>query len=368
MDTTSTMQRGCLRWLRVYEEGVFPVIWSQNLAYGYGMPLFEFYAPLPYFLGAIFIWLIQFNTGNQIVDFLQQRCDGCKCISVDKYLFKDSRAALLFTAVLLFAPYRAVDLIRAAYSQLWAIAFYPVCAAGISMIIEKKKTIGGVCLSLSLPLFWSLTTLRHCYFCHSYCCTHWVLIATKRVLRKQVVSLLKLAGYGLLGIGHIGILFNSSIDRKTLYSDWHLYFGQLLQHSPTLSVYSPIYQALGDWGVRRLWLGSKNDEMSYFLGYPQLLILLVVLILTILAIKRRGKLYKLQVLGLILTMLSLLLTLLKTQDVWDLVSIAQYVQFPGGYWELSWSFSSALAGTSYLLFKKLRTKYFVLVLWATASL
>ncbi len=39
---------------RGLEQGQWPVIWSENFAWGYGMPLFEFYAPLPYFLGAIF--------------------------------------------------------------------------------------------------------------------------------------------------------------------------------------------------------------------------------------------------------------------------------------------------------------------------
>ena len=31
---------------RGIKEGVWPVIWSENFAWGYGMPLFEFYAPL----------------------------------------------------------------------------------------------------------------------------------------------------------------------------------------------------------------------------------------------------------------------------------------------------------------------------------
>ena len=39
---------------RGLNDGQFPVIWSQNFGYGYGMPLFVFYAPLPYFIGAGF--------------------------------------------------------------------------------------------------------------------------------------------------------------------------------------------------------------------------------------------------------------------------------------------------------------------------
>lgn len=58
---------------RIYEmaaglrEGDFPVIWSQNFAFGYGMPLFEFYAPLPYYFGAACYLLgRQFDFGCQI--------------------------------------------------------------------------------------------------------------------------------------------------------------------------------------------------------------------------------------------------------------------------------------------------------------
>ena len=344
-------------------EGVFPVIWSQNLAYGYGMPLFEFYAPLPYFLGAIF-YLIGFNLtlAIKLLIFCSSVVMAVSAYQWTKYLFKDSRAALLSTAVLLFAPYRAVDLIRAAYSELWAIAFIPFVLLGISMIIDKKRW-GGVCLSLSFAavlVSHNITALLLSPFLLLY--TLGYLLLQKRVLRKQVVSLLKLAGYGLLGIG-ISAFYSipaliekhfTQIDNFILdsYYNIHQHFLYIRQ----------FIKPWGDWEYGGSGWGP-NDEMSYFLGYPQLLILLVVLILTILAIKRRGKLYKLQVLGLILTMLSLLLTLLKTQGLWDLVPIAQYVQFPWRLLGIVVVFSSALAGTSYLLFKKkLRTKYFVLVL------
>src|SRR3990167_10703069 len=48
---------------RVYEmgnalrSGMFPVRWSENLGYGYGYPLFNFYAPLAYYAGSVFYFL-----------------------------------------------------------------------------------------------------------------------------------------------------------------------------------------------------------------------------------------------------------------------------------------------------------------------
>src|SRR3989337_4591724 len=38
-------------------DGMFPVRWVQDLGYGYGYPIFNFYAPLPYYVGGFFTLL-----------------------------------------------------------------------------------------------------------------------------------------------------------------------------------------------------------------------------------------------------------------------------------------------------------------------
>ena len=51
---------------RVYEmgkalkDGMFPVRWVQDLGYGFGYPIFNFYSPLPYYIGG-FLTLIGFD-------------------------------------------------------------------------------------------------------------------------------------------------------------------------------------------------------------------------------------------------------------------------------------------------------------------
>ena len=51
---------------RVYQmsealkDGQFPVRWVEDLGYGYGYPIFNFYAPLAYYFGG-FLTLIGFN-------------------------------------------------------------------------------------------------------------------------------------------------------------------------------------------------------------------------------------------------------------------------------------------------------------------
>jgi uncharacterized membrane protein len=39
---------------RALIHGQFPVRWVSDLGYGYGYPLFNFYGPLPYYVGGFF--------------------------------------------------------------------------------------------------------------------------------------------------------------------------------------------------------------------------------------------------------------------------------------------------------------------------
>src|SRR5436189_5911868 len=40
---------------RALKDGMFPVRWVNDLGYGYGYPIFNFYAPLAYYIGGFFI-------------------------------------------------------------------------------------------------------------------------------------------------------------------------------------------------------------------------------------------------------------------------------------------------------------------------
>src|SRR3989344_4665537 len=44
-------------YAQAFGEGQFPVRWSGNFGYGYGMPAFQFYAPLPYAVSSLAYWI-----------------------------------------------------------------------------------------------------------------------------------------------------------------------------------------------------------------------------------------------------------------------------------------------------------------------
>src|SRR3989344_3007175 len=45
---------------KALRDGMFPVRWVQDLGYGYGYPIFNFYAPFAYYVGGLFN-IIGFN-------------------------------------------------------------------------------------------------------------------------------------------------------------------------------------------------------------------------------------------------------------------------------------------------------------------
>lgn len=106
--------------------GEFPVRWVPDLGYGYGYPIFNFYAPLAYYVGAFFALLgIPALPATKIMIGI-----GMMLAVVGMYLFARqflSKTASFISALLyMYAPYHAVNLyVRGAVAELWAYALVP---------------------------------------------------------------------------------------------------------------------------------------------------------------------------------------------------------------------------------------------------
>jgi len=128
---------------RVYEmvkalsSGQFPVRWLGDLGYGYGYPLFNFYAPLPYYVGAIFN-LIGFDIliATKIMFGI-----GILLAGITMFLLLNSLAddltAIVGSLLYMYAPYHAVDVyVRGAVGEFYAMAFLPLILLGVVKIIR----------------------------------------------------------------------------------------------------------------------------------------------------------------------------------------------------------------------------------------
>lgn len=121
--------------------GDWPVIWSQNFSYGYGMPMFEFYAPLPSLVGAVLYLLgLEPILITRILFLIANLLSLIGAYLLGKKLFHSKLAGLTVSALFTLAPYRAVDLfVRGAISESWAIMSLPWILYGTILILEQPK-------------------------------------------------------------------------------------------------------------------------------------------------------------------------------------------------------------------------------------
>lgn len=297
----------------------YPVRWSADLGYGFGMPLFNFYAPLPYFIGAIF-YLFGFSLVSSIklLYLLITFITLLGSFKLGKKL-SGNWGGIILAAALTLAPYRALNIfVRGALSEVFAIAFFP----WVILALYKKNylllfiSLVAIILShnLSALMFIPLAAL-------------WALFILKK---KELWSIIK--AFALAFFTTVFYTLPSFLEKDltkintilTGYFDYHLHFLYIRQ----------FFQ--NNWGYGGSAWGA-NDDISFFLGYGQLFALLFFLILFFIQFLQawRGKalnkfLKKNTVLVLagFITIFCLFLSIGKSLQLWESLKILAFIQFP----------------------------------------
>lgn len=130
--------------------GMFPVRWVEDLGYGYGYPIFNFYGPTPYYIGSVFN-LIGFDVlfSTKIMLVLGMLFSSLSMFYLVKKLYGVS-PAIVSSVFYAYFPYHAVNLyVRGAVGELFAYAFLPLVFLSLFTLI-KKTTLKTRNLPISL--------------------------------------------------------------------------------------------------------------------------------------------------------------------------------------------------------------------------
>lgn len=133
--------------------GVFPVRYVSGLGYGYGYPLFNFYAPFAYYLGGVLI-LVGINAllATKILMSFVVLLSG-----ISMYLlargFWGERGGFISGMLYLFAPFHAVNIyVRGDLAEFTAYAFIPLIFLGLWKTYTTRQwnyvLLGGVSYAL----------------------------------------------------------------------------------------------------------------------------------------------------------------------------------------------------------------------------
>ena len=154
-------------------EGVFPVRWMPDAAYGLGYPFFSFYASLPYYFAALFNFIgFDLLTSIKIVQTLGFVFAGFAMYGWARRHFTTRSAAWLAAVAYVVAPFHLVNVyVRGdSLSEFYAFVFFPLILWSIDRIFDSARNWSLLALSFSgLILTHNVSALIFSPFVLIYC-------------------------------------------------------------------------------------------------------------------------------------------------------------------------------------------------------
>lgn len=126
--------------VRGFESGQLPPRWAPDFSYGYGYPFFNYFYPLPHYLGSWFFLL----SGSLITALKWVFLIGIPISAILMYEWVTRQsgkwAGWAAAVIYVYTPYRAVDLyVRGAVGEALCFMFLPLVGLAVWWVFEKAN-------------------------------------------------------------------------------------------------------------------------------------------------------------------------------------------------------------------------------------
>ena len=313
--------------------GQFPARWAPDFGWGYGMPLFHFYSPLPYYLAELIhlikvpaVWAIKAIFAlNFFAGFYFM------------YLWaKDQwgkHGAILAATAFTYLPYRAVQFyVRGSLAELTATTFIPLFfyAAKRKNILLTALAITAIFLSHNVIGLFALFFLP-LYFLFNL--KFWKQFALSGLLAFGLSAFFILPAFFEKNFTAFSNLTGGFFNYKFHF----IYLRQLLSRA---------------WSYGGSVLGPK-DDISFQLGWPHLILALPAGLVWFKALKLKKKKINLDLTYVFLSLLiAIFMMTFHSQFIWDKLPLLQLAQFPWRLLAFAATFVAFLSGSIYAIVKK----------------
>lgn len=330
-----------------FKDGQFPCRWVPDMGFGYGYPLFNYYPPLPFYIGQIFLFLgFSFINTAKILFILAFVFSGIFGFLLGRELW-GKYGGYVVSAFYIFAPYHALDAyVRGALNEFWALVLFPAIFWAVLKLIKtgEKKFV------LMLSLFVGFLLMSHnamaFFFAPAIAC--WSLFLVWFFKKDcKVLSKVLIGGFWGLGLASFFTL-PALLEKGLVHIETMLmgYFNYLAHFATLKQLFFSRF-----WGYGPSWWGPE-DMMAFSIGQAHWIILLVSLVIFgILWKKKREENFKLLLFLTVFFLGYAYLAHSRSTFFWKIFPPLEFVQFPWRFVGISVFFASIASGSLIFLAK-----------------
>lgn len=337
-----------------FKDGQIPCRWTPHMGYGFGFPLFNYYPPLPYFVGQLFrIVGFSFVDTVKYTTFLSFVFSGLTMYIFTRQ-FWGRLGGLVSSAFYILAPYRAVDVyVRGAMNEAWAFVWFPLILWSSYKLIKEAQFRWIILLALSWFALLITHNLMVLIFAPLF--GFWVLLWLWREKSWFTVPQLAASGIWALGLAAFFtfpvILEKDLVHTETLVQGYYEYVAHFVSLNQLL--------ISRFWGYGPSVWEVKDDRMSFQVGHLHWLLSLVVLGLVIWRYRKTRKIDNiLLIAGFFIASgwFAAFMAHTRSIKIWQAIQPLQFVQFPWRFVTLSIFSFSIVAGSLAAFLDKVKSK------------
>jgi GT2 family glycosyltransferase len=314
---------------KCYTDLQIPCRWVPDAGYQYGYPQFNFYPPLPYYLGAALHRIgIQYIDSVKILFILGYILSAMTMYVLVTGVLKDRWSGFIAALAYTYIPYKAVEVyVRGALSEFWAQIFFPLILWAIYKLIKSGKL--KYVLWFAVSVFFLMTTHVLMTMIFVPVAIIWAIFW---LLQNKWKNLAKIIYGGLLGFGLSAFFILPVIFERQFAHTEGLLSGYFDYRQHFVSLYKLFLSR--EWGYGSS--GFPNEKLNLSLGIVQWVIGLVIAPVVAFIGFRKNKKLSILILGLVgVTLVSIFMIHMKSSFIWAKLPILWYMQFPWRFLALS---------------------------------
>lgn len=340
-----------------------PCRWVPDLGGLYGYPLFNYYAPLPFYIGEIF-YLI---TDNLIFSVKLMFSLAMIFSYVFMYLLTrklwGEMGGVISGVAYSFAPYHAVDLyVRGAMGEMWALMIFPAVFWSLFRLKEEVRILNVLILSVAVSGLFLSHNLSAMIFMP-------ILIAAIGFLYWQTKNL-NLVKFSFLAV-MLGFLISAFyiipayLEKDLVHIDTTT-FGYFSYTEHFKGFKKLFLERSWGWGssIREV-PGGEKDGLSYQIGIVHIVLWIVSLLTAFVLWKQKRQVALWIIFSSVIIAASSFLINPRSVFIWNLIEPLKYLQFPWRFLMIVIFFVSVVSGSMILLTGK---NYQKILLWILSIL